>query len=206
MRKRNRSGVPLLVVSPVKAFKGCRLCNLSVGLALLVLCFVPLFDGGTGGVGAAQAAAEAAGERSRHNNNWAVLVRHTTIGSGRKSQRRQIRWRITIRATGVRSISSSVAAGLMFLHIWTLRCRLPPCSTPMIIRAKCEAMCGLLEHCASQHVCSAWHPCRVCRQVLGVPALYQGGQARCPPLTMSRRGTGFSHEGCLQQVTHSGGW
>lgn len=61
----------LLIIRPsVAVRKACRVCFLAV-VGLLCVGVVPL---GRSGVGVAAGAA-ATGESSRHNNNWAVLVR-----------------------------------------------------------------------------------------------------------------------------------
>ncbi|CAM9184630.1 unnamed protein product, partial [Ectocarpus sp. 12 AP-2014] len=71
MKKRARSGVPLLVVRSAEVRKTYRAWFLSMSLAALLLCSVPLFSA----VGVtASTAAGAKGASSRHNNNWAVLV------------------------------------------------------------------------------------------------------------------------------------
>lgn len=72
MKKRTRSGVSLLVVRSAEVQKTYRAWFLSISLAAVLLCSVPLFT--AVGVTASTAAA-AKGATSRHNNNWAVLVR-----------------------------------------------------------------------------------------------------------------------------------
>lgn len=105
------------------------MCNLSVTLASLLLCFVPLFAGSSGGVRAAAAVAEVAGESSRHNNNWAVLVRNAVFDAGGD----ELDPSILVegdrpRATAVRLIYSStppqnVGLSPLFasfeVHVWT---------------------------------------------------------------------------------------
>ncbi|CAN0104489.1 unnamed protein product, partial [Ectocarpus sp. 13 AM-2016] len=71
MKKRAGSGVSLLVVRSAEVRKTYRAWFLSISLAALLLCSVPLLSA----VGvAASTAAGAKGASSRHNNNWAVLV------------------------------------------------------------------------------------------------------------------------------------
>lgn len=78
MKKGAGSGVPLLVVRSAEVRKTYRAWFLSISLAALLLCSVPLFSA----VGVtASTAAGAKGTSSRHNNNWAVLVRRALEGS-----------------------------------------------------------------------------------------------------------------------------
>lgn len=67
MGRKARARMELSFLPPVAVRKACRACLLA---AVSLLCVVLLCSRGAGA-----AAGAAAGGRSRHNNNWAVLVR-----------------------------------------------------------------------------------------------------------------------------------
>lgn len=71
MRQRASARLPLMLGPSVVVGRACRVCFLPMAAALL--CLVALSSGR--GAAVAAATRSAAGTNSRHNNNWAVLVR-----------------------------------------------------------------------------------------------------------------------------------